>query len=193
MNFLFVDVETNGFGRSGQPKNKWNRIISLAWALCDENGTPISYSHDLVRPDGWFIPADKFWLDNGFNTKQNYQVGLPIGLVLDNYLAAAKKASLVIGHNITFDGRIIDGELILLGLTSPDLIKVCTMTSSRNVCQIPNKDGRGYKQPKLTELYRFLFNQDFVGAHDALSDVTACSDCFFELLKRGHIELPVMI
>lgn len=45
------------------------------------------------------------------------------------------------------------------------------------------------KWPKLGELYRFLFNKDFEGAHDAMFDVIALKECFFEMAKRGVIVL----
>jgi len=32
-----------------------------------------------------------------------------------------------------------------------------------------------------------LFGTGFEGAHDALADVKACADCFFELKKRKVI------
>jgi DNA polymerase III epsilon subunit-like protein len=60
------------------------------------------------------------------------------------------------------------------------------MKSSVNVCQIANSRG-GYKWPNLTELYQYLFHHPFPEAHDAVFDVKACAECFFELKRRGAI------
>ena len=60
------------------------------------------------------------------------------------------------------------------------------MKSSVHVCRIPSARG-GYKWPNLTELYNYLFQTGFPEAHDALVDVKACADCFFELKRRGTI------
>ena len=58
----------------------------------------------------------------------------------------------------------------------------CTMRAMTNVVKIPSP--RGYKWPKLSEAYRFLFNRDLEGAHDAMADVRACAEIYFEFHKR---------
>lgn len=63
---------------------------------------------------------------------------------------------------------------------------VCTMQSSTDFCAIPsNSYYGGYKWPKLEELYRKLFGRMFDDAHDALADVSATKECYFELRRRG--------
>ena len=42
---------------------------------------------------------------------------------------------------------------------------------------------KGFKQPKLSELYYKLFNYNFDNAHNAAADVAATARCFFELLR----------
>ncbi len=37
------------------------------------------------------------------------------------------------------------------------------------------------KRPKLVELYKFLFKQEFKQDHRALSDCVACADCFYNM------------
>ena len=63
--------------------------------------------------------------------------------------------------------------------------KFCTMKSSVNFCAIPG--FKGYKWPKLIELYRKLFSKDF-NPHNALDDVEATADCFWELKKKKIIK-----
>ena len=38
------------------------------------------------------------------------------------------------------------------------------------------------KSPKLIELYKFLFNKEFIQEHRALSDCVACADCYFSMI-----------
>ena len=66
---------------------------------------------------------------------------------------------------------------------------VCTMQRRTNFCAIPSTNSyySGYKYPTLTELYTKLFGRAFSGAHDALTDITATKDCYFELRSRGII------
>lgn len=47
-----------------------------------------------------------------------------------------------------------------------------------NYCAIPG--NYGYKWPRLEDLYRKLFGRNFAGAHDAMSDIQATKECFFE-------------
>jgi hypothetical protein len=62
----------------------------------------------------------------------------------------------------------------------------CTMEKSTNLVKLPGKYGK-YKWPKLVELYKFLFNEELTGAHDALVDILATRRCYYELLKRGIV------
>lgn len=61
------------------------------------------------------------------------------------------------------------------------------MKQSVQYCRIPKENMRGYKYPKLTELYFELFNKKMDNAHDSLYDVLATKECFLELKKIGVI------
>ena len=91
-----------------------------------------------------------------------------------------------------FDQHIVGAELYRMNMDYDALMdkpSLCTMLSSTNFCAIPNPNGYDdYKWPKLSELYRKLFNRDFEDAHDALADITATKECFFELKRRGIIK-----
>ena len=45
------------------------------------------------------------------------------------------------------------------------------------------KVRKGFKSPKLEELYETIFQEKMVNAHDAAFDVDATARCFFELLR----------
>jgi hypothetical protein len=88
---------------------------------------------------------------------------------------------------VDFDKKIVGAEMIRLGMKD-ELEKkksYCTMQSSIDFCKIPGKYG--YKYPKLQELYRKLFDEDFEDAHNAMSDIEATEKCFWELRKRKLI------
>lgn len=101
----------------------------------------------------------------------------------------AGNSSLLIGHNLSFDKKIVGAELIRMGYldTLKNKPSFCTMESTVNFCKISNYIGYGYKFPKLQELYRKLFRQNFGNEHDASADVAATFKCFWELKKRGII------
>jgi len=100
------------------------------------------------------------------------------------------KADTLVCHNFGFDSLMLKvaahrsgmiGEVVL------DTLEVksnfCTMLKSTQLCKIPGPYG--YKWPKLEELYKFLFNKSFEGAHDALNDVLATRRCYYELKRLG--------
>ncbi len=65
------------------------------------------------------------------------------------------------------------------------LKQICTMKTSTNYCKLPGKYG--YKYPTLTELYMKLFGKELKDAHDALVDINATAECFWELKRLGVI------
>jgi DNA polymerase III epsilon subunit-like protein len=68
---------------------------------------------------------------------------------------------------------------------------ICTMNSTINFCKLPkkNKEAKWYKRPKLWELHKKLFDEYFVWAHDAMTDVEATLKCFIELYKKWVLEI----
>lgn len=191
---LFVDVETNGlpldYKASYTDVDNWPRVISLAWILSDHEGAVISKEHHLIKPDGWMVPTEEFWVENGFTQEKSEAEGVPILDVLTKLAIDKAQADILVAHNLNFDHRIIWAEFIRNGLTPRSgLHKICTMMKSTNVCKIPAK--RGYKWPKLEELYRFLFHKEIENAHDAAADVQACMECFFALVGHGVISLEI--
>jgi DNA polymerase III epsilon subunit-like protein len=196
MKILFFDTETTGLPKDWKASysevDNWPRIISLAWLLCDENGNTITQSYELVYPDGWEMPTEKFWVDNGYSQEQSVINGVPVATLIGEFMNAKSEADCIAAHNLNFDHHVMWAEIIRSGKTPRSgMHKICTMLKSTNVCQIPQVRGRGFKWPTLDELYRHLFGKSFENAHDALADVIACKECFFELLRRGVIALPV--
>lgn len=62
----------------------------------------------------------------------------------------------------------------------------CTMRGSTDFCKLQGR-GFSYKPPKLAELHRFLFNEWFDGAHNAIVDVEATMRCLVALLDKKVI------
>jgi DNA polymerase-3 subunit epsilon len=195
MKLLFIDCETNGlpvdYRASYEDVNNWPRVTALAWLLTETDGTVISFGNHLIKPDGWTIPTEKFWVENGYSTEKSLAEGVPVDGVIEQFMAAKLQAAVLIAHNLNFDHRIVWAEIIRSGRRPiSGMEKICTMMKSTAVCRIPNTKGKGLKWPKLEELYEFLFQKKFDKAHDAMADVKACMECFFELVRRGDIAIP---
>jgi DNA polymerase-3 subunit epsilon len=193
--FIVFDTETTGLPKdykaSAKDVDNWPRIIQLAWVVFDENGQEIGGRSELIKPDGWVIPKQKFWIENGYSTEKNEAEGVEIEPLLRELVAELNDAELLIAHNMSFDSKVVGAEMYRKGIdTGKQVKKFCTKTTTTKWCAIPHQNGRGgYKWPKLIELHLKLFGTGFDDAHDALADVRACGRCFFELLKRGIISI----
>lgn len=193
---LFFDCETNGlpidYKASYTDINNWPRVIQLAWLLTDEEGQHLNHNCALIKPEGWQVPTEPFWADNGFTQARSESEGVPIKNVLNQLMLDKQQADILVAHNLNFDHRIVWAEYIRNDMEPRSgMHKICTMMKSTSYCKIPGK--RGFKWPTLAELHQVLFNKGFEGAHDAMADVIACRDSFFELLKRGVISLDIPV
>lgn len=189
--YLFFDTETTGvpknYKASPREVDNWPRIIQLAWGLFDNDGILMNKSCNLIRPNGWVVPQEKFWIDNGFSTEKSMSEGISIYSALDFFLTQIERCHTIIAHNMDFDLPIVQAEMIrgeMKAVNKPS--KFCTMKESTNICRIPGSYGK-FKWPKLEELHNHLFGVGFDGAHDAMNDVMACAKCFFEMKNRKLI------
>lgn len=183
---LFFDTETNGLPKNynGSPTDldNWPRVIQLAWQLYDRDGNLQAEACNLIRPDGWTIPDQKFWQDNGYSTEKSIELGIPAATALTEFAVAIGRCELMVAHNLSFDYPILVAEMIRYSIAAthkPE--KFCTMKSTTNLLQLPSPRGFGFKWPKLEELHRWCFGTDFENAHDALADVRATAKCYFHL------------
>lgn len=195
MKFLFFDTETNGlpkaYNASYEDVDNWPRVLSIAWCLADIDGNIHDQQYHLIKPDGWQVPTEKFWIENGYTQEKSLAEGVPIAAALEAFMAAKLQADCLVAHNLNFDHRIVWAEFIRKG-TPPrsGMMKICTMMKTTSYCKVPHANGRGgYKWPTLDELHNKVFGKSFENAHDALADVLAMKACFYELLKQGVISI----
>ena len=104
------------------------------------------------------------------------------------FLELAVTANILVCHNAGFDKLLMCHMLFNNGFdVEADYIwnkdTFCTMEHSTELLKLPKARGKGYKWPKLEELYRFLFNEDFDGAHDAMADTRATARCYYKLTE----------
>jgi DNA polymerase III epsilon subunit-like protein len=189
--YLFFDTETTGLPKNYQaPLDdflNWPRIVQIAWGLYDSAGNHWESQNYIIKPVGFTIPEEATKIHR-ISQERALKEGVLLRGALEHFLRDVKSASYLVAHNISFDEKIIGAELLREKLENhiAGTEKICTMKSSAAHCRISN--GRGsYKWPNLTELYKFLFSTSFPEAHDAVFDVKACAECFFELKRRGVI------
>lgn len=194
--YLFFDTETAGLPPKGKydvpvtNPDFWPRLVQIAWILTDKEGNVLNRKSKIIYPNGFSIPASATAIHH-ITTEYAMQVGEPLRDVLGEFMRDLLKAEKIVCHNVEFDQHIVGAELYSMDMDYKALMNrpsICTKLVSTNFCALPNTNGHsGYKWPSLPELYQILFGRDFENAHDALADITATKDCFFELKRRGII------
>lgn len=210
MKILFFDTETTGKptpetmrGEVSENFKEWPRIWQIAWQEFELNSDGsyqlLAESSDHIQcPDGDWVAQE------GNPVPINHEqcrIGWPASAVFSSLAEEMHHVDLIVCHNLAFDSRFFESECHRLNdegwsfrlppKKSQGKAKICIMTSSSKFCNLPKPDGKkGLKWPSLQELHTILFGEKYENAHDALADVQATSRCFFELVKRGVIQLP---
>jgi DNA polymerase III subunit epsilon len=191
--YLFFDTETTGLPQNWKAPasdlNNWPRLVELAWLLCDEEGNDIEGKSAIVRPDGFQIPAEAAAV-HGISTPRALAEGVELEPLLKDFARAVEVSRVLVAHNVSFDEKIMGAELLRTGLRTgfDERERYCTMKTSTELCAIPSRYG--FKWPTLSELHQRLFGAIPDGAHAAGTDVEVCARCFFEMKRRGIVQVP---
>lgn len=187
---LFIDTETTGLPKSRDGDlsdfDNWPRLVQVAWILTDLSGKILSKRNFIVCPDGFKIP-EKSTAVHGITDDEARKSGVQIDFVLEKLQADLTKTLFVVGHNISFDSKVLAVEFLRAGRTNMMslLPHICTMKTTIDFCKIPGTYG--YKWPKLDDLHFKLFDAYVENAHDAMVDTMATMRCFFELIELGLV------
>lgn len=191
--YLFFDTETTGIPQNYKAPckdtNNWPRLIQLGWLLTDAEGQILSEGNHIVRPEGFEIPKAASDV-HGITTEIALAEGQSLLDVIFAFGTDLNQSDCVVGHNLDYDLHVLGAEYVRLGYDSRIMFArptLCTMQATIDYCNIPSTYGP--KWPKLMELYTKLFGNGFDGAHDAMADIVATKECFFELLRRGIVRL----
>ncbi|MDC0874509.1 DNA polymerase III subunit alpha [Flavobacteriaceae bacterium] len=191
--YLIFDTETTGLPKKWNApltdSENWPRCIQIAWQIHDAAGAVISHEDYLIQPDGYTIPFDSEQI-HGISTALAEAQGVPLVEVLEKFHKALDEVDYVVGHNVSFDRNIMGAEYLRSGLEdvleNKAVVDTCTEETAQ-LCQLPGGRGGKFKLPTLSELYRFLFQESFMEAHNATADVEATSRAFLELLRQDKI------
>jgi DNA polymerase-3 subunit epsilon len=181
-NLMVLDTETTGFPSSRNPQelDKFNnaRLIELGYIIFDKTGKDIKKYDDLIKPNNFVITNTYV---HGITHENAVKNGKNINQVLDQLTLDLKNVDGIICHNISFDMAIILSEAYRANKL--ELIKLINQKLHLCSMAIGKKFMKNDKNPKLIELYKFLFNKDFIQDHRALSDCVACLDCFLSMIS----------
>jgi len=198
---LIYDTETNGLPNWSVPSEDPSQphVTQLAAELCvEETGETIATMNRLILPDGWDIPQELQDM-TGITMERAMAEGLPAQEVMHEFIEMWKGADSRVGHNESFDMRMLRIELMRHPVYSGTVVgenqsfadywkaapAYCTMGNSIKICNIPPTakmlaaKRKGPKSPNLAEAYKHFTGLDLVGAHDAMVDIMACKAVYF--------------
>lgn len=191
MKILVFDTETTWFINKKTPDlTAQPYIVQFAGIVGElKNGkfTEIERINQFIKPK-ISIPYDASQVHHIYDI--DVKNAPSIEEKIEDFLHLINSCDAIIGHNIEYDEDMIKLELRRLQkeyLYQPKQV-VCTMKTTVDFCALKG-NGERFKYPKLWELYKTLFWEYFIGAHDAIVDVEATLKAFLELEKRGVLQL----
>jgi len=188
--YVFFDTETTGvplnYKAPSSNTANWPRLVQLSWIAETIDGEIVSKGNYIIKPNGFIIPSEAAAI-HGITTARANREGIPLEEALEHFMADAKEARVLVGHNVSFDIKVLGCEYYRTTGRDPLMYmkSIDTMLSSVDYCAIPGRFG--YKWPKLQELHCTLFGEEFEDAHDSSADIAATEKCFWKLKDIGVI------
>ncbi len=119
--YLIFDTETTGlpsnYNAPVTDTDNWPRMVQLAWECHDSTGTLLYNKCHIIKPENFIIPqaAEKV---HGITTGKAMSEGVELNRVLSEFENDLAGASVVIGHNVSFDLNILGAEFIRKGFSN---------------------------------------------------------------------------
>lgn len=172
-----IDTETTGLiQNSAIPLDKQPRIIEFSGLLIEDDGTILEEIDFLCDPG---IKLDDVIKKITGIKDEDLKGKKKFAEYFDDVNKFFSKAGVVVAHNLSYDFSLVNFEAKRIGkeIKWPEK-KICTVEATEHI--------KGYRLNQSL-LYKHLFNEEFAGAHRAMSDVKALTRCYVELLKKGIV------
>ena len=201
MKVLVFDTETTGLPIN-KPQvsdvNKWPHVIQLSHILYDtDNNIIIDCYDDIIKLDDNVNISEESIKIHGITRSQSKRKGIDLCDALDKFNEILLKADIIVGHNVSFDIKMIMVELkrnnkeqLFSNSQGYGIKEYCTMKKSVNICKILKTKENGdtyYKYPRLSELHINLFKTHPNGTHDSMADVLICLRCYCKLVDNNDV------
>lgn len=191
MKIFVFDTETTWFiNKKDTSLDVQPHIVQFAWIYGELNNwkwTEIKRINQFINPE-IPIPYDASLIHHIYDIDvKNSPI---IKDFIKQFLEIINLVDVVVWHNIEYDEDILKIELKRLDLEflyKPKQV-FCTMKTTVDFCALKWNWER-FKYPKLWELYKKLFWEYFIWAHDAIVDVEATLKVFLELYNKKIINI----
>jgi DNA polymerase III epsilon subunit-like protein len=163
--YMLIDVETSGCCNN-------DIIVQITLMLCNNKFEEIKF-------DDYIIKRNNFLINNSHIHGITNEISDINGVNFINLLPLLEEylnnSSYIIAHNAAFDIRFLRKELLkynenkLIELLDNKKI-LCTMKDTKELVKVNNIKGN-LKNPKLSELYYYVFNENITNEHNSKYDV----------------------
>jgi len=195
MKVLIFDTETSGLPEGKNPSiyetEKWPHIIQLSYIIYDsETNDIVTLEDDYISIDNDVIIQPESQKVHNISRELLSSKGIPIEHALEKFNRFSDMSDVLVGHNVSFDKRMVMVEGIRHKIRMNLHDTYCTMKNSVELCKIqrfwPNGDMY-FKYPTLSELHDELFKKIPKNTHNALIDILICMRCFVKIELRKDI------
>ena len=183
---FFFDTETTGIPQKcgfkyPDPKDTEfydsSRIVSISWIVTQQHQV-VTQAYFVIKPDGFLIPQESTNI-HGITTEHANEKGVEISVVFSHLKDILPMCSTMVAHNVLFDINVLKSELFRYNeaslLSTIDSMKaVCTMKKGKHVLNMKS-------YPKLSVLYKALYDEEMQNAHDAQYDTYYCYKCYIKM------------
>ena len=205
MKVLVFDTETTGLqekGASIYDKSKWPYIIQLSYILYDLSNNSALIKNNYIKLDESVIISQESFNIHNISREILNERGINIVDALKEFNKYLNTCDIVVGHNISFDKRMIFVECFrhavkqyftcYEGNEKIHKTEFCTMKNTTHYCKLErlSKTNHVYiKNPKLSELYLILFPNESLpnNLHNSLVDVAMTLRCYLKYVNNIDI------
>ena len=215
MIILVLDTETTGLPiyDANIKTTIYPYIIQLSFVLFNTDTMEIIHCCDkIIKLDDNIEISSESIAMHGITRERSKEFGINIVDALLCLFEYSRLATLVVGHNCSFDITMIKEEsyrikacniyndMSILNLPRVLSVTYCTMKETKNICKIINPNSAyknavspSYKWPKLNELHQYLFGSIPKNLHNALYDTLICLRCYIQHIYTTDIsKLPLI-
>ena len=206
MKVLVFDTETTGLqvkGASIYDKSKWPYIIQLSYIFYDLSINSVLIKDNYIKLDSSITISQESYNIHNISREILDAQGIHIVDALKDFNECLKVCDIVVGHNISFDKRLIFVECFRHNVKQyftefKDNVMIqkpefCTMKNTNEFCKLERLSATNkvyYKHPKLSELYEKLFPNEPLpkDLHNSLVDVAMTIRCYLKYIYNFDIK-----
>lgn len=206
MRVLVFDTETTGLPQSKiispDTLKLWPHIVQFSYVIYDTDANDIVVSSDDIVKVGKDVVISEGSIElHGITSEISQSKGSNIIEIIDVFCNHLKSVDVLVGHNVTFDIKMVKVELLRLiyndmsedksrkyKINLYDLSNFqnvyCTLQNSIELCAIKTLDkfGKEYnKYPKLVELHKYLFHSVPNNLHNSFNDILITLRCYIKM------------